>query len=99
MANVVRAITNHAPIGSYRQSFHLRDETLCNECVVLQSRKHILFECTKYRKIWEYDKDPRLIDSQKEALFMDFLKHNPSAFTFDDAPKDYYQMFLEDIEE
>ena len=53
MAQLTRAITNHAPTGEYyvaRAERFPDKEMLCTNCslAVIQTHRHILTECTKY---------------------------------------------------
>ena len=77
-ARVVRAITNHAPIGEYRLRFFPNMEFAC-PCnnYPIESRRHILHECQRFNGYW----NPRR-DMLKH--FTMFLTANPNAFAFID---------------
>ena len=91
MARLTRAMLNHAPIGEYRTRFFPHEPINCNECGegrfgVLQSRFHILSECGAY------DRDDNFsyasLKRSKNPIIpgTHFLRHNPTAFSFSDAP-------------
>ena len=75
-AQVMRAITNHAPIGEYRLRFFPREEFKC-PCSVypIESRRHILHDCSRFNGYW----NPRR-DSLSHSVM--FLKSNPNVFAF-----------------
>jgi len=77
-ACVMRAITNHAPIGEYRLRFFSDKDFSC-PCnnYPLESRRHILYECKRFNQYW----NPR-----RDSLnyFIMFLVANPNAFAFTD---------------
>lgn len=83
-ARCTRAITNHAPTGEYRTRFHPREPTYCSTCGLRQTRDHILYHCTRYKR------RPNLRAILANSLeFVPklalFLTKNPSAFTFEDV--------------
>ena len=94
MAQITRAITNHAPTGEYYSTRAERfpdKETLCTNCslAVIQTRRHIFTECTKYTnrfpsiRFWTNKKN------NGESL-KSFLRENPTAFSFSDVPPDIH---------
>ncbi|KIL54734.1 hypothetical protein M378DRAFT_18607 [Amanita muscaria Koide BX008] len=85
LARFTRTLTGHAPTGEYRKRWHPELPGLCRVDNTPHTRIHVLTECTKYddlfysyRAVTEYD------DSYH--TFIDFLKKNPTAFSFEDAP-------------
>lgn len=94
MAQIMRAITNHAPTGEYYSTRAERfpdKKTLCTNCslAVIQTRRHIFTECTKYTnrfpsiRFWTNKKN------NSESL-KSFLRENPMAFSFSDVPPDIH---------
>ncbi|KAH9929052.1 uncharacterized protein BXZ73DRAFT_48264 [Epithele typhae] len=87
MSRFCRAVLNHAPIGSFRTRFFKGEPTECPRCHVLQSRSHVLLECTRYERWWrcggEFDFLQRLEAYQDLNAF---ITENDGAFTFADAP-------------
>jgi ribonuclease HI len=84
-ARMMRATLNHAPTGEFRRRFFPREETDCAICSVFQSRRHILNSCARYRRrqnFYEFLKN----SSEPGPALRGFLKDNPTAFSFDDAP-------------
>ena len=84
-----RACLNHAPIGSYRLRFFPDEPTDCPWCGVLQTRLHVLRDCTNYKRPpwWRWSSEHDFI-IRKES-FSDiaiFLDDNKRAFAFEDAP-------------
>ena len=77
-ARVVRAITNHAPIGEYRLQFFPNMEFACpcNDYPI-ESRRHILHKYQRFNGYW----NPRR-DTLKH--FTMFLTANPNDFAFID---------------
>ena len=79
-ARTTRAITNHAPIGEYRLRFFPSEDFKC-PCgnYSIESRRHILHDCTRFNGYW----NPR-----RDSLchFIMFLIANPRAFAFIDNP-------------
>ena len=85
LTGFVRALTNHAPTGEYRWRWHPEAETECRHDESTHTRIHILTECRAYKRSFTSMRD--LIyyeDSLRE--FIKFLKRNPRAFSFEDAP-------------
>ena len=77
-AHATRAIMNHAPIGEYRLRF-FPNEDFKYPCrnYPIESRRHILHDCTRFNGYW----NPR-----RDILnyFVMFLTANLNAFTFTD---------------
>ena len=79
-AHATRAITNHAPIEEYYLRFFPNEDFKC-PCgnYPIESRRHILYDCTRFNGYW----NPR-----RDLLchFVMFLITNPKAFAFIDNP-------------
>jgi len=75
-AQATRAITNHAPIGEYCLQFFPNEEFKC-PCsnYPIETRRHILYECTCHNGYWNPRRD--LL-----SHFIMFLIANPRAFAF-----------------
>ena len=75
-ARVVRAITNHAPIGEYRLCFFPGMDFSC-PCsnYPIETRRHILHECRRFNGYWNPRRDSL-------SHFVMFLMANPNAFAF-----------------
>ncbi|KAF8626750.1 hypothetical protein AX17_006476 [Amanita inopinata Kibby_2008] len=82
-----RTFSGHAPTGEYNLRFRQHDPEAvleCNECgSLLQSRTHILTECLKYTAKYISIENSLFIDNTFTDITR-FLKHNPTAFTFED---------------
>ncbi|PPR03350.1 hypothetical protein CVT26_007797 [Gymnopilus dilepis] len=77
-ACMCQAILNHAPIGSYYERFNFTDEPRSCSCgTSLESRDHIIKRCMLY-------KEPRVVRRLDQLI--NFLKWNPTAFAFKNAP-------------
>ena len=80
VTRTTRAIMNHAPIGEYRLRF-FPSEDFKYSCgnYSIESRRHILHDCTRFNGYW----NPR-----RDSLchFIMFLIANPRAFAFIDNP-------------
>jgi len=78
-AHTTRAIINHALIGEYQLRFFPNEEfkCLCGNFLI-ESRRHILHECTRFNGYW----NPR-----QDSLdhFVMFLVTNPAVFAFNDS--------------
>jgi len=74
--HATRAITNHAPIGEYCLQFFPNEEFKC-PCgnYPIETRRHILHECTHHNRYWNPRRD--LL-----SHFIMFLIANPRAFAF-----------------
>jgi hypothetical protein len=88
------AITGHAPIGEYYLLCPDRFpdfETRCANCpeANFQTHSHVFSKCPKYNTHflslpwWKKQKD-------NDRLLASFLQDNPTAFTFDDLPRDVH---------
>jgi len=73
-----RAITNHALIGEYCLRFFSNEDFKC-PCgsYPIETRRHILHECTRHNRYWNPKRDSL-------SHFVMFLSVNPKAFTFID---------------
>jgi len=79
-AHITRAITNHALIGEYHLRFFPNEDFKCScRNYPIESRRHILHDCTRFNGYW----NPR-----RDLLchFIMFLIANPKAFAFIDNP-------------
>ena len=89
MARITRCITNHAPIGEYRQRFFPDKPTHCTACGydTLLSREHILCSCPQFTPIapsinnWKQTRD-------NDTRLFKFLSRHPISFSFDCLPPD-----------
>ena len=52
MARAARTLTNHLPVGSYRQRFNIPGPALCT-CGAEETREHHLFDCPNWIRIKE----------------------------------------------
>ncbi|OSD02668.1 hypothetical protein PYCCODRAFT_1477635 [Trametes coccinea BRFM310] len=92
-ARFIRCITSHAPTGHYRDRFrhHHHELTLCSlhsGRPTYQTREHILFGCDHYTRRFRYSSIEELLQSMDPFYEIErFLRDNPTAFTFEDAPK------------
>ena len=75
-ARVVRAITNHAPIGEYRLCFFPGMDFSC-PCsnYPIETRRHILHKCRRFNGYWNPRRDSL-------SHFVMFLTANLNAFAF-----------------
>jgi len=73
-----RAITNHTPIGEYHLQFFPNEDFKC-PCgsYPIETRRHILHECTRHNRYWNPRRDTL-------SHFVMFLSANPRAFAFID---------------
>ena len=77
-ACATRAITNHAPIREYHLRFFPNKDFKCScSNYSIESRRHILHECTRFNRYWNPRRDSL-------SHFTMFLIANPNAFTFID---------------
>ncbi|CAA7270781.1 unnamed protein product [Cyclocybe aegerita] len=76
-ARVCQCITGHAPIGAYYHCFKINEPHGCTCRAALQSHQHVLFRCHDRYSVY-YPRFLRDIAS--------FLKHNPTAFGFNQDP-------------
>ncbi|KAF8637896.1 hypothetical protein AX17_002519 [Amanita inopinata Kibby_2008] len=86
-ARFTRAFSGHGPTGEYSLRFRQHDPQASPKCggchFPLQSRTHILTECPKYRAKYTSTELTPFIDNTV-AEVINFLKRNPTAFTFED---------------
>jgi hypothetical protein len=86
LSRFTRLVSNHGPTGSYRLRFHPTKSPYCkyHEDKIL-SRDHILFECNHYTfdffSFFSFSSD-------RISLIFQFLKDNPTAFTFEELVED-----------
>ena len=75
-ARVVRAITNHAPIGEYRLHFfpNMDFSCPCNNYPI-ETKRYILYKCRRFNRYWNPRRDTL-------SHFVMFLTSNPNAFVF-----------------
>ncbi|KZV76335.1 hypothetical protein PENSPDRAFT_569981, partial [Peniophora sp. CONT] len=88
MARLTRAMLNHAPTGEYRTRFHPREPRFCDCALfsdIIQTRKHILFDCPRYIRPDRFKRSIRQAKDPAPLLYK-FLDMNRHAFSFDDAP-------------
>ena len=78
-ACITRLITNHAPIGEYRQRFFPNKLVAC-PCgnYPLETREYILYDCEQHKQSW----NPKQ-ESLKDVLT--FLDSNPGTFCFQEG--------------
>ncbi|KIL64737.1 hypothetical protein M378DRAFT_178670 [Amanita muscaria Koide BX008] len=84
LARFTRMATNHAPIGSYYARFPHHDKPTRCPCPQgpIQSRTHILDECTRFERPWEsWLRETGRTDGFLHTI-IHFLKENPLAFSF-----------------
>jgi len=75
-ACVVRAITNHAPIGEYRLRIFPNMDFVCPyNNYPIKSRRHILHKCQRFNGYWNPRRDTL-------SHFVMFLTSNLNAFAF-----------------
>ncbi|ETW75604.1 hypothetical protein HETIRDRAFT_426112 [Heterobasidion irregulare TC 32-1] len=86
-ARAARLILNHGPTGEYRTKFFPYETTTCNWCRETQTRTHILFWCTHYQRPPDFTVAKYLTSRNPLRGLIQFLRDNPSAFTFEDAPR------------
>lgn len=83
-ARFTRAVTNHAPIGEYRERFFPLEPNKCRcDGVTLETRQHVLWECSEYDRT-SLRNEGRLCMSLDSLIT--FLQDNPRAFAFEDQP-------------
>ena len=75
-ARVVRAITNHAPIGEYQLRFFPNMDFAC-PCnnYPIETRRHVLHECRRFNGYWNLRRDTL-------SHFVMFLTANLNTFAF-----------------
>ena len=75
-ARATRAIINHTLISEYRLRFFPREDFSCPYSMYsIETRRHILHECSRFNKYWNLRRDTI-------AHFALFLQLNPNAFSF-----------------
>ena len=82
VARLTRCITAHAPIGEFRLWFFPNEESSCPCGEFLETREHILYECTRF------ERDTSIMDPELPLSLIDlvdFLRENPLAFAFTTA--------------
>ena len=86
-----RAITNHAPIGKYQLRFFPSEEFRC-PCgnYPIESRRHILHDCTKFNGYW----NPR---QDSLSHFVMFLVANPCLCLYRQLYFDCSKLTLEKV--
>ena len=87
MARLTRFLTGHAPIGEFRERFHLDGCVGCLCGQPVEDRHHILFECPLWIRWWEdhgRDRD-YLKNLDPFAIVAWFLNINFHAATFEFA--------------
>ncbi|KAF9442632.1 hypothetical protein P691DRAFT_681062, partial [Macrolepiota fuliginosa MF-IS2] len=94
-ARMTRCITNHAPIGSFRQRFFPgRYVNSCPCGAELETREHIIQDCPLYERHQRDMANPY----DNLAKLIEFLEDNPSAFSFANKPEgpvyDEWQAFI-----
>ena len=92
-ARIARLLLNHGPTGEYRKKFFPFENTTCNWCREVQSRTHILFWCTHYQRPPDFTVAKYLTNRNPLPGLIQFLRDNPSAFTFEDAPLNAEDLF------
>ncbi|OSD05221.1 hypothetical protein PYCCODRAFT_1362835 [Trametes coccinea BRFM310] len=94
-ARFIRCVTAHAPTGHYRDRFRPRhnESTLCwlhTGRPTYHTREHVLLECDRYERRFRYSAIEELLQSLDPFYEIErFLRDNPSALSFDDAPRDH----------
>jgi hypothetical protein len=85
LARFVRAVTNHAPTGEYRRRWHPECPNTCPHDRAIHTRRHILTECGAYARVFTTTRE--LLEQDDSLIeFINFLKNNNGAFSFEDAP-------------
>ena len=76
---ITRLITDYAPISQYRLRFFSKEPFVClYDNYSIETRRHILFECSQYKKSWNLKRE-----SLKDVLT--FLKFNFEASCFQEG--------------
>jgi hypothetical protein len=76
-ARLVRCITGHAPIGSFRSRFFPLESTACRCGLPMETVSHVLYRCPLY----EREEEPS--EKLPYKWLIDFLITNENAFAFD----------------
>ncbi|CDO75377.1 hypothetical protein BN946_scf184335.g3 [Trametes cinnabarina] len=93
-ARFIRCITGHAPTGHYRDRFRLRhhESTFCylhSGRPTYHTREHVLFECDRYTRLFRHSSIEEFLQSLDPFYDIErFLRDNPTALSFADAPPD-----------
>ncbi|EJF67299.1 hypothetical protein DICSQDRAFT_47142 [Dichomitus squalens LYAD-421 SS1] len=80
MTRFSRACLNHAPLGSYRLRFFPDEPAECPWCGVVQSRLHVLRDCTNYKRPrwWRWTAEHEfLVRKESFAELCTFLEDYP----------------------
>ncbi|KAH9894485.1 hypothetical protein C8Q73DRAFT_646946 [Cubamyces lactineus] len=94
-ARFIRCVTAHAPTGHYRDRFRPQhaEPTLCTLHTgrpAYHTREHVLFKCDKYVRRYRHSSIEDFLQSLDPFYDIEqFLRDNPLAFSFDDAPRDH----------
>ena len=83
----IRLVSGHAPIGEYRSRFFPNEPRGCTCFEEYQTRSHLLVECPNYSNKFSSMYAFHVTNNNVHKIFT-YLKDNPTAFTFDDEPKD-----------
>ncbi|KAI9070143.1 hypothetical protein FKP32DRAFT_1558479 [Trametes sanguinea] len=94
-ARFIRCVTAHAPTGHYRDRFRHRhnESTFCwrhSGRPTYHTREHVLLECDHYTRRHRYSSIEELLQSLDPFYEIErFLRDNPTALSFADAPEDH----------
>ena len=96
MSRLTCAITAHAPIGEYYLTwpdrfpgFPYHCPALKHNALVPQTCKHIFSSCPKYSLSFSSLHHWSTLSNNDEVLSL-FMRNNPSAFMFEDLPRDVH---------
>ena len=96
MSRLTRAITTHAPIGKYYLTrldcfpgFPYHCPAPEHDTLVLQTHKHVFVSCPKYVLSFSSFHHWSTLSNNNEVLSL-YVCNNPSAFTFEDLPRDVH---------
>ncbi|KAF9451118.1 hypothetical protein P691DRAFT_808776 [Macrolepiota fuliginosa MF-IS2] len=84
-ARFTRCVTNHAPIGEYRERFNLgEDDNSCSCGAPMQTRSQLLSSCPKLIHTKSLIHDHRIPTMAPRSIehLISFLQDNLSAFVF-----------------
>ena len=98
MSRLTRAITTHAPIGEYYLThpdcfpgFPYHCPAPEHDALVPQTRKHIFVSCYKYMYVLSFSSFHHWSNlPNNDKVLSLYLHNNPSAFTFEDLPRDVH---------
>ena len=84
-ARATRLATGHAPIGEFRRRFELGGPSLCACGGGVESRRHMMSVCPIWNRTPHLNgiNDGTHGENITPAAFLDFLKRNPMAATFE----------------